>query len=107
DIANKDGLKPRAGRSQWQDGHHPLKLGEEVEKRIRPAEDHRWPENCPCETRGRDDRFGFALGPQISARPFRVGVERAHMNQPRHARYAAGGDELPRKLDVNTVELAA
>jgi hypothetical protein len=54
----------------------------QVEELVFRPEDHRGLEHRPVETRRRDAGFRFALAAQVSARAARVGIERAHLDQP-------------------------
>ena len=64
--------KPRAAREQ-------------IEKAVAASEDDRGPEDRPRQPRVAHDALGFALRSQVPAGPCRIGVERAHVQEPAYA----------------------
>ena len=50
-------------------------------------------------------RFGNALGALVSRAGIGVGAQRAHVQQPRHARFATGVNDLARQLNMNFMEI--
>jgi hypothetical protein len=97
-------LRLRAGQRQ-----HRRAAQQCAEARIQAVagpEDHRRLEQRPVQARGLHRGLRFATRFQVVAAAA-AGVERAHLQQPRHAGELAGGDHQLHQLDVRTAEAAA
>ena len=97
DIADVHGLEPRLRAGQRHDRQEAQKAREKIEERILASEDHRRPEDRPIEPGGRHDRLGFALASKVPARARRIGIERAHVDEPAHSRCGARRDHRARE----------
>ena len=104
DVADVDGLELHLRARQRHHRKEVQERREPVQEIVLSAEDHRRLENRPVEPGRRDGRFGLALAREIAARPHGIGVERAHLHEPRHAGRPACGDEAPRDPDVDVGE---
>src|SRR2546425_2586449 len=100
------GLETRLWAGKEHERQPALELGEGVEKLILGPEYHRRPEHRHrLLVLGREHPgLAFALGTQVLAGAVRVGMQRTHVQQARHALLIARLDDFFGKLDVGTRE---
>jgi hypothetical protein len=106
DVADVDRGEARARLRQRQDGAELQQFGEAAEEAVADAEDHRGFEDRPIQAAGFHRGLGLAARLEVVA-VAAAGVERAHLQQPRHARELAGGDDELGQRHVGAVEAAA
>jgi len=80
---------------------------EQRQEAVAFAEDHARPVHRPRERRRGDERLGLPLRAQVARRPRRIGVERAHVQEARHAARATRRDRVAGELDVDAREAVA
>ena len=106
DIADVDRRELRAGARERQHRRHAQQVREAVEEAVAGTEDHRWAKDRRGETRGFHARFGLAARAQIMTLAF-AGAQRAHLQQTRHARRVAGGNQCFGEFDMRFAKAAA
>ena len=106
DVADVDRRELRVRARERQHGRHAQQTREAEEKAVAGTENHRRPEDRPCEPRAFHARFGFAARLQVEAVAF-AGAQRAHLQQARDAGCAARCDQRFGQLDVRLAKAAA
>ena len=111
DIADVDGREARAGARQRQHpGAQAQQRGKAIGQRIARPENHRRLEDGPVEGRagGAYQSFGLAFGAQVVTRAaLGIGIECAHVQQPRHARLRHRVQQPRGEFDVRTAKSGA